>query len=306
MKNWLKKYRLKMLYQICAPSLCILLAAMLLFTGCSLEVTDQAEHGQEEAVNKIPEAADASAEIAYIVLNNNVPEFSEDEITAESFEEYSKLDTAGRCGPAVACVGTDLMPTEKRGNISRVKPTGWHSDKYDCVEGGNLYNRCHLIGYQLSGENANERNLITGTRYMNVGMIPFEEMVADYVKETNNHVMYRVTPVFKEDNLIADGVQMEALSVEDKGKAVSYNVYFYNIQPGIEIDYATGESWETGEEGHEDGTKGTYVLNTNTMKFHLPSCSSADQIQSVNKENFQGKREKLIEQGYSPCGSCNP
>ncbi len=183
------------------------------------------------------------SEVPYIVLNDNRPDFSDDEITAESFEYYSELDELGRCGAAFACIGVDLMPTEERGSIGQVKPTGWHTVKYDFIDENYLYNRCHLIGYQLSGENANERNLITGTRYLNTeGMLPFENIVADYVKDTGNHVMYRVTPQFEGDNLLANGVQMEAWSVEDEGEGVCFNVFVYNIQPGVLIDYATGES----------------------------------------------------------------
>lgn len=179
----------------------------------------------------------------YVVINDNQPEFSKEELTDDSFETYSELDALGRCGAAAASVGQDIMPTEKRGDISSVKPAGWHSVQYDIVDGGSLYNRCHLLGFQLTAENANEENLITGTRYMNVeGMLPFENMVADYVKETNNHVAYRVTPVYEGDNLVASGVQMEAYSVEDEGESVCFNVYVYNIQPGVEIDYETGES----------------------------------------------------------------
>ena len=241
------------------------------------------------------------------MLNNNVPEFTEDEITTESFEQYAELDELGRCGTAFACVGVDLMPTEERGSISRVKPTGWDSVKYDCVDGKYLYNRCHLIGFQLTGENANPQNLITGTRYMNVdGMLPFENEVADYVKETEHHVMYRVTPDFQGENLVANGVQIEALSVEDNGEGVSYNVYVYNIQPGIIIDYATGKSSEGTLEPAADATGESYILNTNTMKFHLPSCGSAKQIQAEHREDFEGEREDLLEKGYEPCGKCNP
>lgn len=214
----------------------------------------QYEHVQE---TQIPESSleavsgEEGSEVPevspYEVINNNVPFFSEEELTTESFERYAELDELGRCGAAFACVGIDLMPTEERGTIGMVKPTGWHTVKYDCVDGMYLYNRCHLIGYQLSGENANEKNLITGTRYLNVvGMLPFENIVADYVKETENHVMYRVTPYFEDDNLLADGVLIEAYSVEDEGAGVQFCVFCYNVQPGIEIDYATGESRESG------------------------------------------------------------
>lgn len=179
----------------------------------------------------------------YVILNNNKPTFTEEEKTTKSFEKYSNLDALGRCQVAYANISQETMPTEERGKIGMIKPTGWHSIKYDNVEGKYLYNRCHLIGYQLTGENANEKNLITCTRYMNtVGMLEFENKVADYVKETNNHVLYRVTPIFKDNNLLANGVQIEAYSVEDKGKGIRFNVYIYNVQDGIEIDYKTGES----------------------------------------------------------------
>ena len=179
----------------------------------------------------------------YTVLNNNIPEFSENEITTTAFEEYSELDDLGRCGVAFACIGEEIMPTEERGAIGQIKPSGWQKAKYDIVDGKYLYNRCHLIGYQLSGENANEKNLITGTRYMNVdGMLPFENKVADYIKETKNHVMYRVTPIFEGNNLLAKGVQMEAFSVEDKGKGIEFCVFCFNVQPGVEINFSNGES----------------------------------------------------------------
>ena len=172
-----------------------------------------------------------------MAVNDNVPYFSDDDYTTQSYEYYSDLDNLGRCGIAMACIGQDLMPTEDRGSIGQVKPTGWHTVKYDCVDGKYLYNRCHLIGFQLSGENANTKNLITGTRYMNVdGMLPFENMVADFVKETNYHVLYRVTPIYDGKNLVANGVQMEAYSVEDDGDGICFNVFVYNAQPQISID----------------------------------------------------------------------
>ena len=181
--------------------------------------------------------------IPYVAINGNIPYFSENEITDISFEHYEELDEFGRCTVAFASLGKDLMPTEERGKIGQIKPTGWQTVKYDFVDGKYLYNRCHLIGFQLSGENANERNLITGTRYMNTeGMLPFENMVADYIKETDNHVMYRVTPIFTEDNLLADGVLMEALSVEDNGDGICFNVFCYNVQPGVFINYTSGKS----------------------------------------------------------------
>ena len=184
----------------------------------------------------------------FVVLGDNIPQFTESDHTTESYETYGDLDAQNRCTYTVACIGPDLMPTEERGDIGQVRPTGWVTAKYDFVDGKYLYNRCHLIGFQLTGENANERNLITGTRYMNVdGMLPFENMVADYIKETGNHVLYRVIPVFENDNLVADGVTMEAWSVEDNGAGICFYVYVYNVQPGVEIDYATGENWAEEE-----------------------------------------------------------
>lgn len=180
----------------------------------------------------------------YVVLQDNQPNFGLEDLTTEPFETYSELDYLGRCGVAYANVCLEIMPTEPREEIGQVRPTGWQTVKYDCVDGKYLYNRCHLIGYQLAGENANKQNLITGTRYMNVeGMLPFENMVDGYVEETGNHVLYRVTPIFDGGNLLASGVQMEAFSVEDEGEGLCFNVYVYNVQPGVGIDYATGESW---------------------------------------------------------------
>jgi len=248
---------------------------------------------------------------SFVELSGNVPEFSEDEITTKSFERYSELDYLGRCGEAVACVGQDIMPTKEREAIGQVKPSGWQLVKYDSIDGKYLYNRCHLIGYQLTGENANEKNLITGTRYMNTeGMLPYENMVADYVKETNNHVMYRVTPVFEGNNLLAKGVKMEAYSVEDNGFGVCFNVFVFNVQPGIDINYADGTSSLLAKSDNKsaDGDKiqYDYVLNTNTKKFHYKDCPSIDDIKSQNKEIFSGTKSELKEKGYEPCGRCQP
>ena len=186
--------------------------------------------------------------LAATVVHDNKPYFAAENYPSGSWEYYSDLDALDRCGPAMACVGTDLMPTEERGEIGSIHPTGWHLVKYECVEGKYLYNRCHLIAYSLSGENANVRNLITGTRYLNVqGMLPYERQVASYVEDTGRHVLYRVTPVFSGDNLLADGVLLEAVSVEDNGATLEFCVYCYNVQPGVGIDYATGDSWEQGE-----------------------------------------------------------
>lgn len=269
---------------------------------------------------------------AYTSVNGNVPYFTAAELTTTSFETYSDLDTLGRCGVTYACIGQDLMPTEERGSIGMVKPTGWHTVRYDgFVDGNYLYNRCHLIGYQLTGENANTKNLITGTRYLNIeGMLPFENMVADYIQETNNHVLYRVIPIFEGNNLLANGVLMEGYSVEDKGAGVSYCIFAYNVQPGIEIDYATGESkLADGAQQEEQKTatvtptpspepekqepvtgseasQADYILNTNTKKFHYPTCSSVNDMKEKNKQEFFGTRDETIALGYSPCGRCKP
>ena len=280
-------------------TLCSLLAILCLaLSGCGLLTPPETPSYRLE---DIP----AYGGEPYVVVEDNQPDFPEADRTAASFETYSPLDALGRCGPAYANVGADLMPTEERGSIGQVKPTGWHTVKYDCVDGKYLYNRCHLIGYQLTGENANEENLITGTRYMNVeGMLPFENMVADYVTETGNHVLYRVTPLFEEENLLASGVQMEAWSVEDDGAGICFNVYVYNVQPGVEIDYATGESALAGDAG--GGTEGVYILNTSSGKFHLPDCAGVASMKEENKQTYTGSREELIAQGYEPCGQCDP
>ena len=259
------------------------------------------KHQHSATVDRVP----AFAGDAYVVINNNEPEFTDEDITTKAYEFYSELDALNRCGYAMACIGVEIMPTEERGEIGQVKPSGWHTVKYDFVDGKYLYNRCHLIGYQLAGENANEKNLITGTRYMNVeGMLPFENQIADYVKTTGNHVIYRVTPVYDGDNLVARGVQMEAYSVEDNGTGICFNVYVYNNQPGVVINYATGESHLEKAEGEDTTT--TYILNTNSMKFHAENCDQADNIKQENKEIYEGTREYLIEQGYDPCGACKP
>ena len=274
----------------------------------------------------------------YTEVNGNQPYFTEEELTTQSFETYSELDSLGRCGVAYANVGQDLMPTEPRGEIGAVKPTGWHLVKYDNVDGKYLYNRCHLIAYMLAAENANPQNLITGTRYLNVqGMLPFETKVCDYVKNTGNHVLYRVTPIFDGDNLLADGVLMEAYSVEDAGEGICFCVFAYNVQPGIGIDYATGDNWAEGSGTYQstvasvaeetpapqpetdtavqitpelsapqETQQTTYVLNTNTMKFHYPTCSSVDDMKEKNKQIYTGSRDEVINMGYVPCKRCNP
>lgn len=254
---------------------------------------------------------------AYIAVHDNMPYFTQEDVTTQSFEDYTPLDQLGRCVEAYANVGQDLMPTEKRGNISSVKPSGWQAAKYDFVDGKYLYNRCHLIGYQLTAENANKENLITGTRYLNIeGMLPFENMIADYVKETGNHVLYRVTPIFDGNNLVANGVLMEGYSVEDEGEGVCFCVYAYNVQPGVSIDYATGNNQEaknattqkenTKTENTTQAEETTYILNTDSQKFHKPDCSGAQKISANNRKEFTGQRQELIDMGYTPCGTCKP
>lgn len=294
-----------------------MLAGCLLLPGCQDMAPQTGGQGTvlsgsqvtgQELLAEIPEyTSEASVEV-----NGNVPFFDEEDLTEDSFEEYAQLDELGRCEVAVACVGQDLMPTEKRGQIGSVKPSGWHTVKYNgLVDGNYLYNRCHLIGYQLSGENANEKNLITGTRYMNVeGMLPYENEVAEYVDETGNHVMYRVTPLFEGDNLVASGVLMEAYSVEDEGEGVCFNAYCYNVQPGVDIDYETGESALSKDQASagkkNKGRKEQYVINKNTGKFHTTDCSSISDISGQNRKYFEGSREDLIAQGYEPCQRCKP
>lgn len=355
--------------------------------GSMTEKPAQTEVAEKsEALKKINPAVDLGSIPAYsgspfTVINDNIPYFTEADLNTTSFETYSPLDRLGRCGAAYANIGRDLMPTGKRGSIGEVIPSGWHLVKYDCVDGKYLYNRCHLIAYQLTAENANKQNLITGTRYMNAeGMLPFENMVADYIKETGNHVLYRVTPVFEGDNMVANGVLMEAKSVEDKGEGILFNVYCYNVQPKIIINYATGDS--TLESDHkadadksassehpvvspqtsgqqdkseampaqtsestaeavptEDVSGGTsaqavaaeqtpageapaaeqnvtvesenpvgytYILNTNTKKFHNPACPSVKRMKDSNKEEYTGNRDDVISRGYAPCKNCNP
>lgn len=289
-------------------------------TQSSADVTaDVAADGEAVALPEQAEVFDPAqvpgdTGAAFTVVHDNQPYFTEGDLTTTAYESYSPLDWQGRCGVATACVGLETMPAEDRGSIGQVRPSGWHTVRYDNVDGGYLYNRCHLIGYQLTGENANEQNLITGTRYLNIeGMLPFENMVADYVKETGNHVLYRVTPVFNGTDLVANGVLMEGYSVEDQGAGICYCVYAYNVQPDITIDYATGESWLTADAEAASSSAQpsaqaeqpqTYVLNDNTMRFHDPSCRSLRQMNAPRQVTTT--RQALIDQGYSPCGNCQP
>ena len=280
------------------------LALMLsMLTACGPAVVQPGGGTPGDELTTIPEYSGTP----YYLVNGNQPFFTVDDITTEVFEEYSPLDELGRCGVAYANICPELQPTEKRGDIGMIRPSGWVTAKYDdLVEGQYLYNRSHLIGFQLAGENANERNLITGTRYMNAtGMLPFENLVDDYVDETGNHVLYRVTPLFEGDELVARGVLMEAYSVEDEGDGVCFNAYIYNVQPGVEIDYATGRSWRASADSKPDDNQ-TYILNTSSKKFHLPSCSGAKDMNPDNRDEFTGDRALLIQQGYTPCGKCTP
>ena len=229
--NW------KNISKVIAVFLVVILGSM----GYSIDIVQDTERNY---AGTVPTGVKEYEDAVYIVLDDNIPSFTAEELQQAPFEQYSELDYLGRCGPATAMIGQETMPTEERGSIGQVKPTGWHTVKYDVVDGKYLYNRCHLIGYQLTGENANEKNLITGTRFLNVqGMLPFEDMVATYIKYTGRHVLYRVTPVFEGENLLASGVQMEAMSVEDNGAGICFNVYICNAQPGVIINYANGESY---------------------------------------------------------------
>lgn len=240
---------------------------------------------------------------AVYIVNGNQPYFLPDEYTTQSYEYYTPLDDFGRCGKAVACIGQDIMPEGERESISSVIPTGWHI--YYDAQGNkqNFYERAHLIAFQLAGENANPLNLISGTFTLNSLMQEYEEEVAAYVKATDNHVLYRVTPIFEYDNLLASGVLMEALSMEDGGEGICFNVYIYNVQPDYEIDYATGY-FEISKDALENYA--TYVLNTNSKKFHYPDCSSVLDMKQSNKVYTTKTREEIVKDGYSPCGKCKP
>lgn len=337
MKNKMKTKIQKPGLVLSAPAFGLLLMVSLALSACGRDFP-YGNSAVSSTINLTGPSAWKESLLPYtgdesIILNNNVPFFTEEEITTEVFEDYSELDRLGRCGAAFANICQELMPTEERGQIGNIRPSGWHTVKYDVIADKYLYNRCHLIGFQLAGENANEKNLITGTRYLNVeGMLPWENMVADYVRETGNHVLYRVTPDFEGINLVASGVRIEAFSVEDEGAGICFHVYCYNVQPGVAIDYATGESWldeegqfgdaagqaepdipaeskqseNTAEQEEQTEQEREYVLNTNTKRFHYPDCDSVSDMKEKNRENFKGKREKLMEDGYVPCGRCKP
>lgn len=341
MNIWLK------LRKTAAIALCELLAIATIFTGCAsadlsgtegaghatgavvagedssgaLGSKDKADGPQEDLVNNNSyvslDAIPAYDGKAYVAVNNNEPFFTDSDMTTTAFENYSDLDSLGRCGVAYANICKDIMPTEERGKIGMIKPSGWHTVKYDVIKDRYLYNRCHLIGYQLAGENANSKNLITGTRYLNVeGMLPFENLVADYVNNTGNHVLYRVTPMFSGSNLVANGVLIEAKSVEDNGGGILFNVYCYNVQPGVGINYENGDSWLDGTTGSASSGSDSSAAensaadssNSETMvhitatgkKYHRAGC------RTLKKSDTEVTLDEAKSMGLSPCGICNP
>lgn len=341
MNIWLK------LRKTAAIALCELLAIATIFTGCAstdLSGTEGAGHAagavvagedssgalgskdkvdgpQDDLVNNNSyvslDAIPAYDGKAYVAVNNNEPFFTDSDMTTTAFENYSDLDSLGRCGVAYANICKDIMPTEERGKIGMIKPSGWHTVKYDVIKDRYLYNRCHLIGYQLAGENANPKNLITGTRYLNVeGMLPFENLVADYVNNTGNHVLYRVTPMFSGSNLVANGVLIEAKSVEDNGGGILFNVYCYNVQPGVGINYENGDSWLDGTTGSASSGSDSSAAensaadssNSETMvhitatgkKYHRAGC------RTLKKSDTEVTLDEAKSMGLSPCGICNP
>lgn len=341
MNIWLK------LRKTAAIALCELLAIATIFTGCAstdlsgtegtgyaagaevagedssgaLDSKDKVDGPQEDLVNNNSyvslDAIPAYDGRAYVAVNNNEPFFTDSDMTTTAFENYSDLDSLGRCGVAYANICKDIMPTEERGKIGMIKPSGWHTVKYDVIKDRYLYNRCHLIGYQLAGENANPKNLITGTRYLNVeGMLPFENLVADYVNNTGNHVLYRVTPMFSGSNLVANGVLIEAKSVEDNGGGILFNVYCYNVQPGVGINYENGDSWLDGTTGSASSGADSSAAensaadssNSETMvhitatgkKYHRAGC------RTLKKSDTEVTLDEAKSMGLSPCGICNP
>ena len=341
MNIWLK------LRKTAAIALCELLAIATIFTGCAstdlsgtegagyaagavvagedssgaLGSKDKVDGPQEDLVNNNSyvslDAIPAYDGKAYVAVNNNEPFFTDSDMTTTAFENYSDLDSLGRCGVAYANICKDIMPTEERGKIGMIKPSGWHTVKYDVIKDRYLYNRCHLIGYQLAGENANPKNLITGTRYLNVeGMLPFENLVADYVNNTGNHVLYRVTPMFSGSNLVANGVLIEAKSVEDNGGGILFNVYCYNVQPGVGINYENGDSWLDGTTGSASSGSDSSATensaadssNSETMvhitatgkKYHRAGC------RTLKKSDTEVTLDEAKSMGLSPCGICNP
>ena len=241
-----------------------------------------------------------------LIVDGNIPGFTQGDLTDDPYQFNSPLDGLGRCGFAVACIDRSLLCNGEREALASVTPSGWANREYDFIDGGYLYNRCHLLGFQLTGSQADERNLITGTRYMNVnGMLPYENKVADHVRKNDHHVLYRVTPRFRAEELVCRGVQMEAYCVEcGNDEPFMFHVFCYNVQPGVVIDYETGENTLVellfGTEKHH------YVLNTSSKKFHDPACENAQSISEKNREEVYCTREELIYWQYAPCGVCRP
>lgn len=299
-------------------SLVIVFSLALSFTSCSKDNSESFGYKEIKVTleNKESVVIPGFSGDEYYILNGNKPCFTDSELVTESYEKYMPLDSLGRCTETMACIGSDIMPTEDRGDISSVTPSGWIQAKYDIISGKYLYNRSHLIGFQLTGENDTEENLITGTRFMNEAMIPFENQVADYIKETDNHVMYRVTPVFVGNDLLAAGVIMEAYSVEDSGDGICFNLFLYNSQPGVSIDYSTGRSWigeapsdsensdAANDKNEESSTESSYILNTNSKKIHTADCGNAAKISEKNKQEYSGDISELVSEGYEKAGCC--
>lgn len=292
----------------CLIAVCIILCIL---CGCENTAVVMPDASETKAVVDADSIYPEYTGSPFYEINGNVPFFSDSDMTSVSYENYADLDNLNRPGTAMACLGIETMPAENeiRGEIGMIKPAGWHTVKYpDVISDLYLYNRCHLIGWQLSGENANEKNLITGTRYLNMtGMLPFENKTAEYIRNTGNHVLYRVTPMYTGSNLICNGLLMEAKSVEDDG--LQFCVYCYNVQPGITIDYTTGESWEAEDHSHTDDNAieaSDYVLNTNSMKIHRPECASVDKISDNNRKDYHGSISDLLSEGYETCKQCNP
>lgn len=283
-------------------------------TGIPEETSESAADASvsPESTIALAEMADPASIPAYAgeasaIVHDDVPYFTQTELSEETPELFSELDELGRAGAAMERLGPETLPSEPRGSIGMIRPSGWHLVKYDIVDGQYLYNRCHLIAYELSGVNAEERNLITGTRYLNVsGMLPYENKTADYIRSSGYHVLYRVTPVYEGDNLVASGVLMEAESIEDEGAGLSFCVYCYNVQPGVVIDYSDGSSHLEEEPEESAEPVMNYVLNTNTHRFHYPWCDSVSEMKDKNREEYTGLRSTLIAEGYVPCGRCNP
>lgn len=280
--------------------LAAVLAALSLFSGCADPISVSQPPYIDLDVIPVWDGE------PWLIVDGNTPGFTEADLTTEAFERYSALDALGRCGSAYACVSQALLADENRGSLASVTPTGWVNREYDFIDGKYLYNRCHLLGFQLTGNDASKRNLITGTRYLNIqGMLPYENQVADHVKENGHHVLYRVTPRFRENELVCRGVQMEAYCVEcGSDDPFMFHVFCYNVQPGVLIDYETGES-EFSEIGLNSEKK-TYILNTASKKFHDPKCANAESISDKNREKIKCTREELIYRGYEPCGICKP